>query len=104
MKDFIGDNTTPYGSKYLYYSYGNTCNYGMVTNSSVGRYENMSYVKSTLKTELSNFNAVVMEETISYELGTGITGMTVIIPNTTKLIAPIINSAFALQEEKVDVN
>ena len=100
----IGGNTTPFGSECLYYSYGNIGNYGMVNNSSVGRYANRSYVKSSLKTELSHFNAIVMEEMVSYELGTGITGMTVIIPNITKLIAPVMNTAFALKEEKVDVN
>ena len=41
---------------------------------------------------------------VTYELGTSITGMNRIIPNITKLIAPIINTDFALQEEKGDAN
>ena len=54
--------------------------------------------------QLSHVNAVVMEEMVTYELGTGITGMTKNIPNITNLIAPIINTDFALQEEKGYVN
>ena len=76
----------------------------MVSNSSVGQYANRSYVKSPVKIELSHINVVVMEEIVTYELGTSITGMTRIIPKITKLIASIINTAFDLQEEKGDIN
>ena len=41
---------------------------------------------------------------VTYELGIRITGMTRITPNITKLIAPIINTAFALQKEKGDIS
>ena len=37
---------------------------------------------------------------VTYELGTGITGMTRIIPNIIKLIAPIINTAFVYKKKR----
>ena len=58
---FIVGNATHFGSEGMYYSYGNKGNYDIVNNSSVGTYVNSSYGKSLLKTELSHFNAVVME-------------------------------------------
>ena len=71
----------------------------MVNISSVGTYANRSYVQSPLKTQLSYFNVLMMEDTVYNELGDGITGMARIIPNVRKLIA-----TFALQDENVDVN
>ena len=100
----IGGNATHFGSKDIYYSYGKKFDYGMVNNLSVGQYSSRPYVNSPLKKEKSYFNAVMMEEVVSYELCTGITRMTRIIPNITKLIDPIINTTFILLEEKGNVN
>ena len=64
----------------------------------------IGHILKVYSRQLSHFNTVLMEKMISYELGTGTTGMIKIIPNVRKLIAPIINTAFDFREEKVDVN
>ena len=46
----------------------------------------------------------MMEEMVSNELGAGITEMTRMTLDTRKLIEPIINTDFSLQEVKGDVN
>ena len=102
--DLIGGNATYFSSEGMYYSYGNKGNYDMVNNSSVVKYPNRSYVKNPLKTELSHFNAVMMEEMVSNELSAGLIGMFRIIPNIRTLITPIMNTTFSLQEEKIDVD
>ena len=96
----IGGNVTHFGSEGIYYTYGNKGNYGMVNNSSVVKYKNSSYVKSPLKIEIPHFNAVMMEEMVSNEVGAGITGTTRIITDIRKLISPIINTNFSLQEKR----
>ena len=79
--NLIQGNTTHFGSEGIYYSYRNKGNYDKVKNSSVGQYINRSYGKRPFKTQLSHFNAVMMENTASNKLGTLITGMTRTIPN-----------------------
>ena len=70
-------SATYFGSKGLYYSYGNKGNYDMVGNSSMGQYINKPY-KDKMKSSTSDCNDIVMEEIV---LEVGIDGMSKTVPN-----------------------
>ena len=66
-------------------------------------YANESY-KNAPKKWLSGLNAIMMEQMVSHELGSGINGMATILLNIRKLITPIIKTAISLLDVKGNVN
>ena len=60
--------------------------------------------KNPFKQEQDSLNTVEMEEMVAKELGTGICGISIIIPDIRKVIAPVIDTTFDLKEPECSDN
>ena len=91
------------GSVGHYYSYGNRGNFGMVDGSSVGQYTYKCF-NSEFKTMSSHIKDTAVQHICSHELGAGIDSLATRLPNIKRLISPIVDAAYTIQELKGGIN
>ena len=101
--NLIATNSSHFGSKGQYYSFGNRGNYGMIDDSSVALYVSKKY-KNDMKHKLATMNADVLEEMAGSELESAMKDMKSVIPNLTDFIAPTLKTAFQIQQVIGDIN
>ena len=94
--NLIDANSSHFGSKGKYYSFGNRGNYDMVDDSTVTLYVSKKY-KNELRSKLAVMNADVLEEMAGAELQSAVNDMKKVLPNVTNFIAPTLNTAFQIQ-------
>ena len=75
----------------------------MIGDVSIGKYS-IEKRKNPIKQEKASFNTSAMEEISVQELGAGICGSSRMTPNIKKIIAPIIDTAYDLQDSEFSVN
>ena len=63
----------------------------MINAVSVGHYVIKKH-KNPFKQEQASLNTIAMEESIAQELGAGICGISITIPNIRKVITPVIDT------------
>jgi len=86
-----------------YYLFGNTGNFGMVDNSSVGIYSSKVY-KNVERQRKAKVIADEMESSSAIEVGYGVQKLSGVIPNLHKLLSPVVDVAFDMQVDHGDVN
>ena len=101
--NLITGSNKHFGSVGKYFSFDSKGSYTMIDDVYVGQYAIKKY-KDPLKHEKATLTAIAIEEIIAQELGAEIKDMTRIIPNIRKVIAPVINASFYLQQAECSVN
>ena len=91
--NLIDTNSSHFGSKGKYYSFGNRGNYDMIDDSTVTLYVSKNY-KNDMKYKLATMNADVLEEMAGSELKSAVNDMKTFLPNVTDLIAPTLKQYF----------
>ena len=79
----------------LYYSFVNRANYGMKGNSSITQY---THIKK--KEDKSKLSTMVTEEMVEAELNQFINSINNLIPMLSKVISPIIGTAYEMQQSQ----
>ena len=96
-KNIINSEGQHHGSTGKIYSYGNTANFGLVGKSSITHYANRKCNR------LSHYKGLCLEELSQMEMQCGIANLSNYIPLLPKLISPIIDVAFNLQQSQGDI-
>lgn len=86
-----------------YYSFGNKGNFGMIGTSSVGIYCSKSY-KNIKSNEKAKKYAKEMEDIAGNEVKVAVKNIGCIIPNVHKLISPVVDVAYDMQDSHGSVN
>ena len=100
-RNIITGHSTHYGSKGKYYSFGNRANYATVDNSTITQYTTKKY-KSIQKSNVAKMDAEYLDKMCCRELQTAVNGISKLIPNISRYIAPTITAAHTLQSKYGD--
>ena len=91
------------GSTGLYYSFGNKGSYEMVNNSSVGQYST-KVIKNEKKNIEFNMWCSSADDLIAEHMNNSVHALKSYIRNIPRLISPVIDTAYEMQQDHGDVN